>query len=451
MRIVFLGILSVLIFASRLSHAAMTLVSISGASSQDLTTPTKPIVYAGFAGSCTGDGDTTCDSCTGSAISGSKLWPCNKKNSYPNLKLVIRLSTTTAGATATNSYIKISDEKYTPTNAQAMSDGVLTTTLLWSEICNHSKVGKGANCDGGSFTVDISIGFEVNNNGSTTSDSSSFKIAARVASTDGSDWFYTDCNSAAAVGNIGFCHFEVYPGDKKVYVDNLVVASGYPASPASTIEYSNVVYFFEKQLAGESDNDTIGKISNASESYLLGVQKSATPPIADNRIEDLENDSRYCFVMANQDITGVISYFTPILGVGGSPVTAAEICTSPSPVIGLLDDKSCFIATAAFGSDMAPQVQTFREFRNKFLLTSAGGREFVKFYYKYGPYYANWIKQSDTYRAIVRVFLWPLLIFVKMSLAVGVGLPLTIGLGFILLILMILKNWTSQAKNRSVV
>lgn len=410
------------------SHATVTLLSISGASNQDLSTPTKPIIFAGFAGTCTGDGINTCDSCTGAVDSGtsSKLWACNKHNAYPNLKLNIRLQSSNASASVANAFIKIGEDKYTPSTSQTVADGVLTTLLSWSEICSHSRVGKGANCDGGSFSVDLTVGFESTTSGTTTTDAMSFKVSARVAADDGSDWFYTDCNLTDATGNTGFCHFEAYPGDSKIYADNLVVANGYPASPAAGVAYSGVKFFYEQQLSGESDTDTIARISNASPSVTLGVNESATPPIADNRIDGMVNEARYCLVMANEDKSGVISYFTPLPGTSGSPVTAAELCATPAQVIGLLDDKHCFIATAAFGSDMAPEVQSLRTFRNQFLLTHKWGQAFVKFYYKHSPFYANLIAHNEVSRTVVRGALWPVLLFAQSAVELGLWTTLLI-------------------------
>ena len=48
-------------------------VIFSGASAVDTSTPTKPVIFAGFAGGCTGDGVNTCDSCSGEVNSTSKL------------------------------------------------------------------------------------------------------------------------------------------------------------------------------------------------------------------------------------------------------------------------------------------------------------------------------------------------------------------------------------------
>lgn len=415
---------TVLLFCSLQAEATMTLISISGDSAQDLSTATKPVIYGGFTTGCVGDGTSTCDSCTGADNSGSKLWTCNKRNAYPSLPVIVRLQSTNTGASAANAFVKINDNKISLNTAQTFADGILNTQITWGEICN--AFGKSTDCSGGSFAGDMTIGLDVSSGGSTTSDSMTFKIAGRVAATDGSDWFYTDCNTADATGNIGFCHFEVFPGDGKIYADNLVVAPGYPASPSSGIEYTNVAFFYEEQLSGEDDNTTLARLSNASGYFSVGVNKAASPPVADNRITGLSNNVRYCMVMANQDATGIISYFTPLPGVSGSPVTAAELCTTPTEVIGLLDDKHCFIATAAFGSDMAPEVQSFREFRNKFLLSNSLGKAFVKFYYKHSPYYAHLIAESEVAKTGVRVALWPLLLFARMSVAFGFWLTLLI-------------------------
>ncbi|WP_374077416.1 CFI-box-CTERM domain-containing protein [Bdellovibrio bacteriovorus] len=409
-----------LFFVSSQSFAAMTLASITGVSGKDESDTTKPIVYGGFAGTCTGDGTLPCDSCTGDTIAGSKLWPCNKNNAYANLRLTIRTNFTLTGATANKAFLKSGEDQISATFTIEDSGTVLNTQIPWGQLC--SEFGVGTDCKG-SFDKTLTVGIEGSNtSGTATTESMSVRIVSRyveVGTTAGTEWFYTDCNTTEATTNYGFCHFEVFPGDEKVYADNLVVSPGYPASTAGGIEYTNLVFFYREQPAGEDDNTTIANLSNKEGFFSVGINKAASPPVADNRIDGLVNGARYCMVMANQDATGIISFFTPIPGTPGSPVTVAELCTTPSEVIGLLDDKSCFIATAAFGSDMAPEVQSFRDFRNEFLLTNSWGRAFVKFYYKYSPYYANMIAESEVTKAVVRTALWPLLYFARMSVALG--------------------------------
>ncbi|MGH2360435.1 MAG: SBBP repeat-containing protein [bacterium] len=69
----------------------------------------------------------------------------------------------------------------------------------------------------------------------------------------------------------------------------------------------------------------------------------------------------------------------------------------------------CFIATAAYGSPLAPQVQLLRQFRDQYLLSHAPGRAFVRFYYATSPPLAEVIAHSEVLRAIVRVALIPII------------------------------------------
>jgi hypothetical protein len=60
--------------------------------------------------------------------------------------------------------------------------------------------------------------------------------------------------------------------------------------------------------------------------------------------------------------------------------------------------SGCFIATAAYGSSLAPEVLTFRRFRDEILLTSKLGSIFVEFYYFVSPPLAWLISKADFFR-----------------------------------------------------
>ncbi len=67
----------------------------------------------------------------------------------------------------------------------------------------------------------------------------------------------------------------------------------------------------------------------------------------------------------------------------------------------------CFIATAAFGSADALQVQVLREFRDRYLLTNRPGRGFVTAYYRHSPRLAAAIEGRPALRMITGAALLP--------------------------------------------
>jgi hypothetical protein len=101
-------------------------------------------------------------------------------------------------------------------------------------------------------------------------------------------------------------------------------------------------------------------------------------------------------------------------------------------------EGGCFIATAAHGSYMEPNVKVLREFRDLFLLTNTVGRAFVDFYYTYSPPVANFIAKHDTLRALVR---WSLLPVVGMTW-ISINFGSISSLVFIILLLSLISVTT---------
>jgi len=73
----------------------------------------------------------------------------------------------------------------------------------------------------------------------------------------------------------------------------------------------------------------------------------------------------------------------------------------------------CLIATATFGSELAPQVQQLRELRDNSLLQTESGSAFMEsfnqFYYSFSPTIADYERQNPVFKEIVKLGITPLL------------------------------------------
>ena len=73
----------------------------------------------------------------------------------------------------------------------------------------------------------------------------------------------------------------------------------------------------------------------------------------------------------------------------------------------------CLIATAAFGSEMAPQVQFLREIRDNTVMTTQSGTTFMtgfnQFYYSFSPAVADYERENPVFKEAVKVTLTPML------------------------------------------
>ena len=83
----------------------------------------------------------------------------------------------------------------------------------------------------------------------------------------------------------------------------------------------------------------------------------------------------------------------------------------------VIDDNSkgggCLIATAAYGSEMAPQVQLLREIRDNQLMNTDSGISFMtgfnQLYYSFSPTIADMQRENPMFQEIVKIGITPLL------------------------------------------
>ena len=83
----------------------------------------------------------------------------------------------------------------------------------------------------------------------------------------------------------------------------------------------------------------------------------------------------------------------------------------------------CFIATAAYGTEMSEEVITLKKFRDDVLLKTSAGRNFVKLYYVTSPPIADFIRNKPLLKAMVRLGLKPLVWWSKCHCETEIATP----------------------------
>jgi hypothetical protein len=131
--------------------------------------------------------------------------------------------------------------------------------------------------------------------------------------------------------------------------------------------------------------------------------------------------------------------------------------TAASTTITMNDDYSitatfkfgtgCFIATAAYGTPMAEEIQILREFRDEYLLTNPVGSTLVDIYYRVSPPIAEFITGHPSLKPIVRAGLVPA---VAMSTVVVNTTPAEKAaiVGLLLLLSVALALWATRRRDK---
>ncbi|SVD33677.1 uncharacterized protein METZ01_LOCUS386531, partial [marine metagenome] len=164
-------------------------------------------------------------------------------------------------------------------------------------------------------------------------------------------------------------------------------------------------------------------------------------------------------------------FFTSKSGkkIDGRYIFAAESSASKNDLIFSIGDNTgdyteiknteegggCLIATAAFGSEMSPQVQFLREIRDNTVLQTESGTRFMtgfnQFYYSFSPVIADYERENSTFKEAVKITLTPLLTSLTLlqyadidseseMLGYGIGIILlNIGMYFVAPAVLIMK------------
>lgn len=415
-------------FVQNLQAASFNITNASGGSYTETDSSGNVTLYGGLAGTCASPStSTTCNTCTDTSVPPKACNP-TAVNATLNISITVRTGTAipVAGAkvrvyteTTSADRIQLGIDGTIPT-AAASSTVTIPVTFNWGNICLQDANFLNSTCTvtspgpsaGTTFSSARKIVIGIDENGDGNIDDDEVKtIPVKYHYLDSTQATVSQQAVCTSTDNtkLGACGFALdVGGDKKLFMRDVILSSSTPLVPAGAPDWYGVAFFFQDQTGQAL---TPANVSTGTNAPIIKTY-DITDYSIDATLNGFTNYHDYCLIMGNINKAQNIFYLT----TGG---VSADNCGTPSEVVGLLDDKSCFISTAAFGSNMAAEVETFRQFRNHFLIPYDFGREFIKAYYEFSPPAANFIAQSEVLRFAARVLLYPFYLFSVISLKFG--------------------------------
>jgi subtilisin family serine protease len=107
----------------------------------------------------------------------------------------------------------------------------------------------------------------------------------------------------------------------------------------------------------------------------------------------------------------------------------------------------CFIATAAYGTPMAEEIQILRDFRDEYLLINPLGQAFVNLYYEVSPPIAEFITDHPSLKPLVRAGLVPAVAMSTLAVNTTPAQKAAI-MGLAVLVSAVLAIWATKRHHR---
>lgn len=423
--------LTVLLFSS-LSSAQIEITSIDSTRVGDYLISDNKLsakIWGGLAGGFTGEcaspsTTSTCNNCDTADAA------CNDKRIHPNLIISVNFKVVgdisgslQVGAIDGTTIGTVYTFSSSATTFQKGDSG--TVRFTWDQVCASFGVGGCTNTTLSDNTQSVAIAVTDETPSSANWATLNFVLHYPLA-----DSTIDSLSCSDPSPSTGICFFHAIPGDQKIYVDDLESVNGYPVN--NGVQFTHLRIFISETSYADA-NYPNGY--NGSGSFVdLDIPDDDGVPDP-GIVSGLENNKVYFFRPALIDQARNIAFLAgPDVSAfdsdcaAGNMLAAAttddfvcDLIAEPLAVYGLLtEDLNCFISTAAFGSSMASEVQTFRNFRNRFMIDNQFGIWLRNNYYKYGPQAAQYIHSHPWMKPIARAALYPPLLFSKLSLKFGV-------------------------------
>jgi hypothetical protein len=150
-----------------------------------------------------------------------------------------------------------------------------------------------------------------------------------------------------------------------------------------------------------SDNAFNDELAEAG--YWVIITNDDGVSVTINSTSMIRNEDYIIANTLNEENISDTSEDWPLVLTGPASVSLSKVVKIV--LLGFPSPSGCFIATAAYGTPTAEQIDVLREFRDGVLLQNSIGSAFVNSYYRLSPPVARFIAGNEVLRTLVRELL----------------------------------------------
>jgi len=189
-----------------------------------------------------------------------------------------------------------------------------------------------------------------------------------------------------------------------IWAPNGNLATIAQVTPSSDGNYSTTVKA-AGMISAEGDYTVKAKWGAQSNQTVFKYGGSSGAPVVEEEVPE-STQTEVVDEEPEVDEEPVMESSQPVCGPG--TVLKNNVCVAEQQRGG-----GCLIATAAFGSEMAPQVQFLREIRDNTVLQTQSGSTFMtgfnQFYYSFSPTIADYERENPAFKETVKIAITPML------------------------------------------
>ncbi|MDC3194705.1 peptidase [bacterium] len=172
------------------------------------------------------------------------------------------------------------------------------------------------------------------------------------------------------------------------------IRDSYTDSPMRLSDYTFVIMQNNEEIHRVSDNAAVG---GDFEKFTFSEDQTGPTVIKFENIRNTGQETEFALVVVDKTF-------------GEKKVVEETVVSNQESTE---EGGGCLIATAAYGSEMAPQVQLLREIRDNQLMNTESGSAFMsgfnELYYTFSPTIADMERESPVFKEIVKAGLTPML------------------------------------------